>query len=135
MRLVSYRAEAGVRAGVLTDEGVLDAAEVLGTDPMSLRQLIAEDRMAELRERIDGDRMSGIDSVDAAELSPPIPDPDKIVCIGLNYRSHAAEAGIDPPSEPTFFAKFRNALAPAGATVSLPAVSEKVDYEAAVAFV
>jgi 2-keto-4-pentenoate hydratase/2-oxohepta-3-ene-1,7-dioic acid hydratase in catechol pathway len=135
MRLVSYRAEAGVRAGVLTDEGVLDAAEVLGTDPMSLRQLIAEDRMAELRERIDGDRMSGIDSVDPPELLPPIPDPDKIVCIGLNYRSHAAEAGIDPPSEPTFFAKFRNALVPAGTTVTLPEASEKVDYEAEVAVV
>ena len=135
MQLVSYRAEAGVRAGVLTDEGVLDAAEVLGTDQMSLRQLIAEDRMAELRERIDGDRVSGIASVDPAELSPPIPDPDKIVCIGLNYRAHAAEAGIDPPSEPTFFAKFRNALVPSGTTVTLPEASEKVDYEAEVAVV
>ena len=61
--------------------------------------------------------------------------PDKIVCIGLNYRSHAAEAGIDPPAAPTFFAKFRNALAPDGAQVTLPAASEKVDYEAEVAFV
>ena len=68
-------------------------------------------------------------------LLPPVPDPDKIVCIGLNYRSHAAEAGIDPPAEPTFFAKFRNALAPSDATVALPAASEKVDYEAEVAFV
>ena len=68
-------------------------------------------------------------------LLPPLPDPDKIVCIGLNYRSHAAEAGIDPPEQPTFFAKFRNALVPSGATVKLPAASEKVDYEAEVAFV
>src|SRR5262249_3238396 len=57
------------------------------------------------------------------------------ICIGLNYRSHAAEAGIDPPEQPTFFAKFRNALAAPGATVPLPAASEKVDYEAEVAFV
>jgi 2-keto-4-pentenoate hydratase/2-oxohepta-3-ene-1,7-dioic acid hydratase in catechol pathway len=68
-------------------------------------------------------------------LRPPLPDPDKIVCIGLNYRSHAAEAGIDPPEHPTFFAKFRNALASPGSTVELPAASEKVDYEAEVAFV
>ncbi len=74
-------------------------------------------------------------AVEGVELLPPLPDPDKIVCIGLNYRSHAAEAGIDPPDHPTFFAKFRNALAPPGATVSLPAASEKVDYEAEVAFV
>ncbi|HWO47991.1 MAG TPA: fumarylacetoacetate hydrolase family protein, partial [Solirubrobacterales bacterium] len=68
-------------------------------------------------------------------LAPPVPDPDKIICIGLNYRSHAEEAGIEPPSVPTFFAKFRNALVPAGTAVPLPAASEKVDYEAEVAFV
>ena len=131
MRLVSYRGEDGARAGVLTSEGILDAAEILGSDPLSLRELIATERVDELAERAGG----GGSPVAGAELLPPIPDPDKIVCIGLNYRSHAAEAGIDPPSEPTFFAKFRNALAPAGATVRLPAASEKVDYEAEIAFV
>ncbi len=69
------------------------------------------------------------------ELEPPVPDPEKIVCIGLNYRAHAAEAGIEPPQTPTFFAKFRNALAPPGAAVALPAASAKVDFEAEVAFV
>jgi 2-keto-4-pentenoate hydratase/2-oxohepta-3-ene-1,7-dioic acid hydratase in catechol pathway len=69
------------------------------------------------------------------QLLPPVPDPDKIVCIGLNYRAHAAEAGIDPPETPTFFAKFRNALASPGAAVSLPGASSKVDFEAEVAFV
>ena len=131
MRLVSYRGEDGARAGVLTDGGILDAAEILGSDPVSLRGLIATERVDELGERAG----EGGSPVSGAELLPPIPDPDKVVCIGLNYRSHAAEAGIDPPSEPTFFAKFRNALAPAGATVPLPSASEKVDYEAEVAFV
>ena len=69
------------------------------------------------------------------ELAPPIPDPEKIVCIGLNYRTHAAEAGLEPPGSPTIFAKYRNALAAPGATVNLPASSAKVDYEAEVAFV
>ncbi len=64
-----------------------------------------------------------------------MPDPDKIVCIGLNYRSHAEEAGVEPPEVPTFFAKFPNALAATGAEVKLPAASDKVDYEAEVAFV
>src|SRR5205823_13661205 len=62
-------------------------------------------------------------------------DPGKLVCIGLNYRSHAEEQGAEPPETPTFFAKFANALAPPGATVALPAYSSKVDYEAEVAFV
>jgi len=135
MRLVSYRGEGAARAGVQTEDGVADAAEILGANPVSVRQLLAEDRLGELRARIEDRALEGVPAVPEPELLPPVPDPDKIVCIGLNYRSHAAEAGIDPPSEPTFFAKFRNALAPAGAAVPLPAASEKIDYEAEVAFV
>jgi 2-keto-4-pentenoate hydratase/2-oxohepta-3-ene-1,7-dioic acid hydratase in catechol pathway len=131
MRLVSYRSGDSARAGVQTGDGVLDAAEILGTEPEGVRQLLAGDRLGELTKKAG----TGVQPVTDTELLPPIPDPDKIVCIGLNYRSHAAEAGIDPPSEPTFFAKFRNALVPAGATVALPAASQKVDYEAEVAFV
>jgi 2-keto-4-pentenoate hydratase/2-oxohepta-3-ene-1,7-dioic acid hydratase in catechol pathway len=111
---------------------VLDAAELLGIEAITVRELIASERVAELAGRASEE---GLEPIVPDELLPPLPDPDKIVCIGLNYRSHAAEAGIDPPEQPTFFAKFRNALAPAGATVKLPAASEKVDYEAEVAFV
>ena len=132
MRLVTYRGDGETLAGVQTADGVLDAAQLLGEDRISVRQLIEAGRLHELSKLVDG---SGADPVKDAELLPPLPDPDKIVCIGLNYRSHAAEAGIDPPEHPTFFAKFRNALAPPGAKVALPAASEKVDYEAEVAFV
>jgi 2-keto-4-pentenoate hydratase/2-oxohepta-3-ene-1,7-dioic acid hydratase in catechol pathway len=132
MRLVTYRGDDGARAGVQADEGVLDAAELLGVDAVSVRELIADDRVGELAEWLG---KADAEPVTDATLLPPLPDPDKIVCIGLNYRSHAAEAGIEPPEHPTFFAKFRNALAPPGSTVKLPAASEKVDYEAEVAFV
>jgi 2-keto-4-pentenoate hydratase/2-oxohepta-3-ene-1,7-dioic acid hydratase in catechol pathway len=132
MRLVTYRKDVEARAGVVTDDGVLDAADVLGSDGVGVRDLIAGGRLDELRTALDG---TGASPVPGAELLPPLPDPDKIVCIGLNYRSHAAEAGIDPPEQPTFFAKFRNALAAPGTAVQLPAASEKVDYEAEVAFV
>jgi 2-keto-4-pentenoate hydratase/2-oxohepta-3-ene-1,7-dioic acid hydratase in catechol pathway len=70
-----------------------------------------------------------------ARLLPPLPDPEKIICIGLNYRSHAEEAGLDAPETATFFAKFRNALAAPGVDVPLPRYSDRVDYEAEVAFV
>jgi 2-keto-4-pentenoate hydratase/2-oxohepta-3-ene-1,7-dioic acid hydratase in catechol pathway len=68
-------------------------------------------------------------------LLPPLTWPGKIICIGLNYRSHAEEQDEEPPATPTFFAKFANALAPPGATVRLPEWTGKVDYEAEVAFV
>ena len=129
MRLVSYRSLDGPRAGVLRGEELFDAWSALGEPGRSgLRELIAEQRVEELAGADPGP------SIADAELLAPIADPEKIVCIGLNYGSHAAEAGIDPPSRPTFFAKFRNALTGPGATVPLPKASEKVDYEAEVAF-
>ena len=128
MRLVTYQSKRGPRAGLLRDEGVVDVWDGLDGEGESVRDLLAADRVPEAGE-IDGEPIAG------AELLPPVPDPDKIVCIGLNYRAHAAEAGIDPPETPTFFAKFRNALAPPGATVPLPAASRKVDFEAEIAFV
>src|SRR5215213_6166106 len=132
MRLVTYRAETAGRAGVLTDAGVLDAGALLGAEATTVRRLLEEGRIGELSSAAES---SDADPIENAELLPPLPDPDKIICIGLNYSSHAAEAGVDLPDQPTFFAKFRNALAAPGAAVVLPAASEKVDYEAEVAFV
>ena len=132
MRLVSYAAKRGRRpcAGVLRDDQVIDAAAALGLERASLRELLGSGRAGEL---VDADGPA--QPLAEVELLPPVPDPEKIVCIGLNYAEHAKEGRIDPPDSPTFFAKFRNALRPDGATVELPAASEKVDYEAEVAFV
>src|SRR6266536_281792 len=126
MQLVTYRSDRGERAGVLRDEVVVDAADALGEGSTSVRELLAGDRLDELAGRIAGAEGVPLDDV---ELRPPVPDPDKVICIGLNYRAHAAEAGIEPPGSPTFFAKFRNALTAPDTEVSLPAASEKVDYE------
>jgi 2-keto-4-pentenoate hydratase/2-oxohepta-3-ene-1,7-dioic acid hydratase in catechol pathway len=63
-------------------------------------------------------------------LLAPVPDPRKIVCIGLNYRDHAAESGVPVPSEPILFSKYATALIGHGETIILPAVSHEVDYEA-----
>ena len=122
MRVVSYDSGRGPRAGLIADDAVFDAGP-------SVRELIAGG--LENLDRPSG----GSTALSAVSLLPPVPDPDKILCIGLNYRAHVAETGLDPPDSPTFFAKFRNALAPPGAAVVLPAASEKVDFEAEVAFV
>ena len=133
MQIVSYHSDRGMRAGVLRDGHVLDAWDALepGSAHGSVRDLLQRGLLDRLGAEVHG---TGV-PLDDVRLAPPVPDPEKIVCIGLNYRSHAAEAGLDPPAAPTFFAKFRNSLAPPGAQVTLPAASEKVDYEAEVAFV
>jgi 2-keto-4-pentenoate hydratase/2-oxohepta-3-ene-1,7-dioic acid hydratase in catechol pathway len=131
MRLVTYSGTDGEpRAGVQTDAGVVDAGAALGVEGASVRELIEGERLGDLAGAV-----KDAEPAPVARMLAPVTDPDKIICIGLNYRSHAAEAGIDPPEQPTFFAKFRNALAPPDATVELPASSQKVDYEAEVAFV
>jgi len=132
MRLVTYSSDRGKRAGVIVEDGIVDTWDAFGGDGSTVRELLASGRVEELHGAVES---ASTFPLAEAGLLPPVPDPDKIVCIGLNYRAHAAEAGIDPPETPTFFAKFRNALAPAGSTVPLPAASDKVDYEAEVAFV
>ena len=133
VKVVSYRSDRGVRAGVLRDDRVIDAWDAIdpGGTHTSVRDLLDEGAIERLAAALDGD---GVPLADVS-LDVPVADPDKIICIGLNYRAHAAEAGIDPPPAPTFFAKFRNALTPSGTPVTLPPASEKVDYEAEVAFV
>jgi 2-keto-4-pentenoate hydratase/2-oxohepta-3-ene-1,7-dioic acid hydratase in catechol pathway len=119
MKLVTYETDGQTRAGVLTDDGVIDAGYAT---------------MAELLQAGPPSQPSG-DAVQPDRLLPPVTDPQKIICIGLNYLSHAKEQGAEPPETPTIFAKYRNALAAPGSTVKLPAYSGKVDYEAEVAFV
>lgn len=136
MKLLTFDAGDGPRAGVLEDHRAVDAWALLGEPHRdSLRELIAAGRVEELRGRL-GDTGAPSHPLSAVQLLPPIPDPDKIVCIGLNYRKHAAEVGVDLeslPEIPTVFAKYRNALVPDGATVRVP--TGKTDYEAEVAFV
>jgi 2-keto-4-pentenoate hydratase/2-oxohepta-3-ene-1,7-dioic acid hydratase in catechol pathway len=63
-------------------------------------------------------------------LLAPIPRPGKVICIGLNYRDHAAESGAEIPSEPVCFSKFSQAIIGPEAAIILPPVANKVDYEA-----
>jgi 2-keto-4-pentenoate hydratase/2-oxohepta-3-ene-1,7-dioic acid hydratase in catechol pathway len=135
MRLVSFDAGDGARAGVLEGERVVDAWAALGEPHRgSLRELLGAGRVDDLRGTL-GNTGTPSHPRSAVSLLPPVPDPDKIICIGLNYGKHAAEGGMEVPGSPTIFGKYRNALAAPGATVQMPANSRKVDYEAEVAFV
>lgn len=132
MRFVTYASDAGPRPALLDGDGLrplpADAAP-----PEHGRGLGAVLRSGSLEQAAGraGDPLP----LDSVELLAPVLDPAKIIGIGLNYRSHAEESGLEPPETPTFFAKFANALAAPGAEVALPAYSSKVDYEAEVAFV
>lgn len=136
MRLVSYRDGTGIRPGVLVGEEIVPAAE-LQAPADSVRGLLAAldaDALADLSRRAQqsSNRLALAD----VRLAAPVPDPQKIVCLGLNYRDHAAETGQEPPAAPLWFAKFANSLIGSGQDIVLPAAHpEYVDYEAELAVV
>jgi acylpyruvate hydrolase len=121
MQLVTYDAGAGPAAGVLLGDDIAPAGA-------SMRELLWTGPAVQY-----GDERIPLADV---RLLPPVPDPEKIVCMGLNYRDHAAEAGRDIPEHPLWFGKFTNSLAADGDPVVLPAAhAEYVDYEAELAVV
>jgi len=112
------------------------AARAVGWAETSLtnRRLLAlgPERMAELARAaaiLPGEPLATL------RLGPPIPDPQKIICIGLNYQDHANEVGASPPPSPIFFAKFANSLVGPNDNLIPPRDETHVDYEAELAIV
>nr|MDT0663904.1 fumarylacetoacetate hydrolase family protein [Micromonospora sp. DSM 115978] len=70
-----------------------------------------------------------------ADLAPLVPDPPKIVCMGLNYATHLKEMGRTPPTHPTLFAKYSRSLIGPTDDIVVPPVTEEVDWEGELAFV
>ena len=73
--------------------------------------------------------------IDAVRLRAPVPRPGKLVCIGLNYRDHAAESKMPVPERPVLFSKFTTAVIGPGDPIVIPSACEKVDYEVELAIV
>src|SRR5256885_16667884 len=109
MRLVTYDAGRGPRAGVLTAAGVVDAGDG------GLGALLRAGGVEAAREV----RRPAV-PLSEGQLLPPVPDPSKIACLGLNYRSHAEEAGTEAPEGPAFFSQGANTLAAPSADAQLP---------------
>ena len=125
-----------VDAGAAARHAGLDG----GVDWSSVRAIVTQDadRLAALGEAAAalGTDPDASVAVADARLGPPVPDPQKILCVGLNYRAHANEAALDEPVVPMVFAKFPNVLIGAGAPIELPeGHGEKVDYEGEIAVV
>ncbi len=135
MRLLSVlTAEGPVAAIGLGEELVLTSA--LGA-PANMRALLEHmdaDELRELAQRAQtvGERVAIVETM----LCAPVTDPQKIICLGLNYRDHAKETNQEIPAAPMWFAKFANSLRGSGADIVLPAAhAEYVDYEAELALV
>jgi 2-keto-4-pentenoate hydratase/2-oxohepta-3-ene-1,7-dioic acid hydratase in catechol pathway len=127
-------------ATILTFQGPRLAAQVGGrfidlqaadlSLPSSVKGLLAGGSQS-LERALAAAKKPGAKSYDqSVKLLPPIPDPEKIICLGLNYRDHAAESGVPLPKDPILFSKYSTALIGQGDAIVLPAISQEVDYEA-----
>jgi 2-keto-4-pentenoate hydratase/2-oxohepta-3-ene-1,7-dioic acid hydratase in catechol pathway len=130
MRLVTILTEQGPRACGEFEGSYVDLNLADSTLPTTVKGLLAlgPDGI----KRASGALPLGGSKHDPAKatLLAPVPDPAKIVCLGLNYRDHAAESGMDVPSEPILFSKYATTLIGHGASIVLPPCSSEVDYEA-----
>jgi 2-keto-4-pentenoate hydratase/2-oxohepta-3-ene-1,7-dioic acid hydratase in catechol pathway len=132
MRLVTFDTpQLGPRAGLLVENRVVE----IHSDgiPPTVRGILAEgERCLDQIRRFES--RSGL-ALDAVHLGPPIPDPQKIICVGQNYRDHCLEQNAPIPKSPIIFTKFVTSLNGPRDNIVLPRVSEQIDYEIELAFV
>jgi acylpyruvate hydrolase len=125
MRVATIRTDGGTRAGRVEGDSVTllpfaDVGDLLASGPDWPQ-----------RATDDGGSVALAD----ADMAPVVQRPEKIICVGLNYRAHAAEANLELPAYPTLFAKFWRTLIGPNDDLVLPGNSDKVDWEAELALV
>ena len=142
MRFVTF-SENGTRpyrVGVLVakdgSDFIIDLAHT-GLSQPSIRSLLeaTEGNLSAVKDIIHKATPHAYLEIAKVKLAPVVPDPDKIICIGLNYKDHAEETKLALPETPTVFAKYPNTLIGSGQAIVLPKNSTRVDYEAEFAFI
>ncbi|MDX1498694.1 MAG: fumarylacetoacetate hydrolase family protein [Woeseiaceae bacterium] len=131
MQIVSFIANGKTHYGRLEGERLVAASDGLRARYPDVRALLAGDATAALGTDEGGAEFAAAD----VTFLPPVPNPGKIICVGINYRPHVEEMGRDLPERPMLFVRFPGSLTGHGQPVLRPAVSEKFDYEGELAVV
>lgn len=130
MRLASFKRPDGTTSfGTVTETGLLDAGAALDGRYGDLKSILAAGAVAELK---------GFGTPLAMEdvtLLPPIPNPEKILCVGLNYLPHILESGRQKPEYPSIFTRYPASIVGHGTPIERPRVSREFDYEGELALV
>jgi 2-keto-4-pentenoate hydratase/2-oxohepta-3-ene-1,7-dioic acid hydratase in catechol pathway len=131
MRFVTFAIDGKSRPGVLSGQTVGDLSAAGFASLLDFIESGPAGRTAAEKIAANG----GGYPLDKVKLLAPIPRPRKLICVGLNYRDHAAETNSEIPSVPTIFNKFATSVIAPGDNIVLPKVSKSPDYEAEFAFV
>ncbi len=131
MKLASYVAGGKSCFGAVVGDGVVTMNGKLGYP--TLRDALASDGIAEIRQAArDAQPDHKLSDI---HLLPAIPNPEKILCAGINYRSHAAETGRELPKQPSMFVRLANTLTGHDGEMIRPSVSQQFDFEGELAVV
>ncbi|KJC59261.1 2-hydroxyhepta-2,4-diene-1,7-dioate isomerase [Bradyrhizobium sp. LTSPM299] len=128
-RLATYSINSAISYGAVTDTGIVDLSARFAKDYPTLRDAIAAGALTKLAE--DAAKRSPDHALDAVAFQPPIPAPEKIICIGVNYPDRNAEYkdGSDAPKYPSMFLRVPRSFVGHNAPVVRPRASPQFDYE------
>jgi 2-keto-4-pentenoate hydratase/2-oxohepta-3-ene-1,7-dioic acid hydratase in catechol pathway len=133
MKLASYIADGAEAFGVVRDHGVITMNNRFGGHAANLREALDGDLLPRIAEAA---RTGSIDHKLAdIKFLPVIPNPDKIACAGINYRSHASETGREIPKQPSMFLRLSNTLVGHEGEMIRPTVSHNFDFEGELAII
>lgn len=137
MRIASILVDGSPALGVRTPDGLVNVTALVPSVGSSLRELLERNPggLAELAARaVDAPARLRVEP-SALHYRPLVPDPSKVLCLGLNYVAHASEAAFEPPRYPVVFTRVATSLLAHEAPLEVPRCSEQLDYEAELAVV
>jgi 2,4-didehydro-3-deoxy-L-rhamnonate hydrolase len=133
MKLIRWGNAGAEKPGILTDQGLRLDVSAFGSD--FDENFLASGGLLKLGSWVTSHGRSLPRVPDSVRLGPPICRPSKIVCVGLNFRDHAAETKAEPPKEPVLFFKSTSSLAGPNDELKIPRNAQKVDWEVELAVV
>ena len=134
-RLATYSLDGSTRYGAVVDSGIVDLSAQFGTEYPTLREAVAAGALTKLAEAAA--RRSPDHALDAINWLPPIPTPEKIICIGVNYPDRNAEYkdGQDAPKYPSMFMRTPRSFVGHETPLVRPRASAQLDYEGEVVLI
>ncbi|MDH3240729.1 MAG: fumarylacetoacetate hydrolase family protein [Alphaproteobacteria bacterium] len=133
MKLVSYTANGKDAYGVVAGDGIVDLSARIGERYPDIKALLAGDALAAAAAAADG--QSADEALDAVTYRPVIVNPDKVICVGLNYKAHREETGRAPTDNPALFIRFADTQCGHNQPMIKPTASDSFDYEGELAVI
>lgn len=133
MKIASFRRAGRASYGIVTGDGIVDAAPFASECGATLKEALARHALQALS--VHAARASHRIAWDDVEPLPVIPDPSKILCVGINYLSHVKETGREIPDRPMLFTRFAQSQTAHLGPIVRPRASERLDFEGELAVV